>query len=212
MTHTLIALMLLIAGCSGDGANPPPSTPQTEQPASSPPAPAPNVNAGPDQTVKLGTAVALSGSSTTSDERPNYLWQFLSLPQGSGATLTDPTTLTPTFTPDLTGLYVVSFSLEGGPMDSVTIEVQENLLTLHFSGTFGPDGTVDGTFTYEITQGPNATNVRKLQPNVLYRLSGTPGSIRWTGRAHGADTEQVLRERLGLGPDEVARLRAVGAA
>jgi len=49
-------------------------------------------------------------------------------------------------------------------------------------------------------------------PNVLYRLSGTPGSIRWTGRAHGADTEQVLRERLGLGPDEVARLRSVGAA
>ncbi|HET6823096.1 MAG TPA: hypothetical protein VFH34_10625, partial [Anaerolineales bacterium] len=138
MTRTLIALMLLIAGCSGDGANPPPSTPQAEQPASSPPAPAPTVNAGPDQTVKLGTAVALSGSSTTSDERPNYLWQFLSLPQGSGATLTDPTTLTPTFTPDLTGLYVVSFSLEGGPMDSVTIEVQANLLTLHFSGTFGP--------------------------------------------------------------------------
>ena len=171
MTHTLIALMLLIAGCSGDGANPPPSTPQAEQPASSPPAPAPTVNAGPDQTVKLGTEVALSGSSTTIDERPNYLWQFLSLPQGSGATLTDPTTLTPTFTPDLTGLYVVSFSLDGGPMDSVTIEVQANLLTLHFSGTFGPDGTVDGTFTYEITQGPNATNVRKLQPNVLYRLA-----------------------------------------
>ena len=172
MTRTLIALMLFIAGCSGDGANPPPSTPQAEQPASSPPpVPVPTVNAGPDQTVKLGTAVALSGSSTTSDERPNYLWQFLSLPQGSGATLTGPTTLTPTFTPDLTGLYVVSFSLEGGPMDSVTIEVQANLLTLHFSGTFGPDGTVDGTFTYEITQGPNATNVRKLQPNVLYRLA-----------------------------------------
>ena len=115
--------------------------------------------------------VTLSGSSTTTESHPNYLWQFISVPTGSSATLTEPTTLTPTFSPDLTGLYVVSLSLEGGPSDSVTIEVQVNLLTLHFSGTFGPDGTVDGTFTYEIAQGPNATNVRSLQPNVMYRLT-----------------------------------------
>ena len=119
----------------------------------------------------MGTVVALSGSSTTTEAHPKYLWQFLSLPQGSSATLKDATTLTPTFTPDVTGLYVVSLSLEGGPSDSVTIEVQANLLTLHFTGTFGPDGTVNGTFTYEITQGPNATNVRSLQPNVMYRLT-----------------------------------------
>lgn len=33
--------------------------------------------------------------------------------------------------------------------------------------------------------------------NVLFRLSSTPGAIRWTGRPHGADTEEVLTE-LGL--------------
>jgi hypothetical protein len=170
MTRALIILMLLIEGCTGDGANPPPSTRETEQPAS-PSAPALTVNAGPDQTIKLGTIVTLSGSSSTTEPQPNYLWQFISVPTGSSATLKDPTTLTPTFSPDLTGLYVVSLSLEGGSSDSVTIEVQANLLTLHFSGTFGPDGTVDGTFTYEITQGPNATNVRSLQPNVMYRLT-----------------------------------------
>jgi hypothetical protein len=113
----------------------------------------------------------LSGSSTTTESHPTYLWQFISLPAGSGATLKDPATLTPTFSPDLTGLYVVSLSLDGGPNDSVSIDVQANLLTLHFSGTFGPDGTVEGTFTYEVTQGPNATNVRSLQPNVMYRLT-----------------------------------------
>ena len=170
MIRALCVLMLLVAGCTGDGANPPPSTPQADQPAS-PPAPAPTVNAGPDQTIKLGTVVTLSGSSTTIDSQPNYLWQFISVPTGSSATLTDPTTLTPSFSPDLTGLYVVSLSLEGAQTDSVTIEVEANLLAQHFSGTFGPDGTVDGTFTYEITQGPNATNVRSLQPNVMYRLT-----------------------------------------
>jgi crotonobetainyl-CoA:carnitine CoA-transferase CaiB-like acyl-CoA transferase len=45
--------------------------------------------------------------------------------------------------------------------------------------------------------------------NVLFRLSDTPGEIRWTGRAHGADTDTVLAE-LGCSPEEIARLRAEG--
>ncbi|MFF3330742.1 CaiB/BaiF CoA transferase family protein [Streptomyces sp. NPDC002888] len=46
--------------------------------------------------------------------------------------------------------------------------------------------------------------------NVLFRLSATPGAIRWAGRPHGADTEEVLTE-LGLTPAELATLRAEGA-
>jgi crotonobetainyl-CoA:carnitine CoA-transferase CaiB-like acyl-CoA transferase len=46
-------------------------------------------------------------------------------------------------------------------------------------------------------------------PNVLARLTGTPGSIRWTGRRHGADTDAVLAE-VGIAPDERDRLRAEG--
>ncbi|GGZ31224.1 CaiB/BaiF CoA transferase family protein [Streptomyces poonensis] len=46
--------------------------------------------------------------------------------------------------------------------------------------------------------------------NVLFRLSATPGCIRWAGRPHGADTEAVLTE-LGLTEAEVAALRAEGA-
>ncbi|WP_327314389.1 CaiB/BaiF CoA transferase family protein [Streptomyces sp. NBC_01235] len=46
--------------------------------------------------------------------------------------------------------------------------------------------------------------------NVLFRLSSTPGAIRWTGRPHGADTEPVLTE-LGLTPAELTALRAEGA-
>lgn len=45
--------------------------------------------------------------------------------------------------------------------------------------------------------------------NVLFRLSETPGEIRWPGRAHGADTDQVLAE-LGYGPERIERLRAAG--
>jgi crotonobetainyl-CoA:carnitine CoA-transferase CaiB-like acyl-CoA transferase len=46
--------------------------------------------------------------------------------------------------------------------------------------------------------------------NVLFRLSATPGAIRWAGRPHGADTDAVLTE-LGLAPAEIAALREAGA-
>jgi crotonobetainyl-CoA:carnitine CoA-transferase CaiB-like acyl-CoA transferase len=47
--------------------------------------------------------------------------------------------------------------------------------------------------------------------NVLFRLSATPGAIRWTGRPHGADTTAVLSE-LGLTEEQIAALREEGAA
>ena len=46
--------------------------------------------------------------------------------------------------------------------------------------------------------------------NVLFRLSATPGAIRWTGRPHGADTDTVLTE-LGLTDAELTTLRQAGA-
>ncbi|MEV7285807.1 CoA transferase [Streptomyces sp. NPDC093252] len=46
--------------------------------------------------------------------------------------------------------------------------------------------------------------------NVLFRLSDTPGAIRWAGRPHGADTDTVLTG-LGLTPAEITALREEGA-
>ncbi|MEV6590572.1 CaiB/BaiF CoA transferase family protein [Streptomyces acidicola] len=46
--------------------------------------------------------------------------------------------------------------------------------------------------------------------NILFRLSSTPGAIRWAGRPHGADTEAVLTE-LGLTDTDLADLRSEGA-
>ncbi|MER5909511.1 CoA transferase [Streptomyces sp. NPDC001982] len=45
--------------------------------------------------------------------------------------------------------------------------------------------------------------------NVLFRLSATPGAIRWAGRPHGADTDAVLTE-LGLTPADLDGLREEG--
>jgi crotonobetainyl-CoA:carnitine CoA-transferase CaiB-like acyl-CoA transferase len=48
-----------------------------------------------------------------------------------------------------------------------------------------------------------------LQHNVLWRLSATPGSIRFTGRSIGQDTEAILDE-FGYDADAIASMRAAG--
>ena len=45
--------------------------------------------------------------------------------------------------------------------------------------------------------------------NVLFRLSESPGEIKWAGRPHGANTDEVLAE-IGVTPDQLAALRAAG--
>jgi crotonobetainyl-CoA:carnitine CoA-transferase CaiB-like acyl-CoA transferase len=44
--------------------------------------------------------------------------------------------------------------------------------------------------------------------DVMWRMSATPGSIRFPGRAPGADTDAVLGEELGYDPETLAELRA----
>jgi crotonobetainyl-CoA:carnitine CoA-transferase CaiB-like acyl-CoA transferase len=56
---------------------------------------------------------------------------------------------------------------------------------------------------------PLAGAIRMTAPPV--RLSETPGAVRAPAPLLGEHTDQVLRERLGLGDDEIAQLRAAGA-
>lgn len=49
-----------------------------------------------------------------------------------------------------------------------------------------------------------------LMQGPLFRLSERPGVVSFTGRPHGADTEQVLAE-LGFGAARIAELREAGA-
>lgn len=49
-----------------------------------------------------------------------------------------------------------------------------------------------------------------LMHNVMWRMSATPGAIRFTGRAHGADTDALLTGELGYDQEQVTRLRTAG--
>jgi len=46
--------------------------------------------------------------------------------------------------------------------------------------------------------------------NVMFRMSETPGRIRWAGRPIGADNDEIYGTRLGLSEAERARLREQG--
>ena len=46
--------------------------------------------------------------------------------------------------------------------------------------------------------------------DLVFRLLGSPGRIRFPGRGLGQDTDEVYRERLGLDPARVAQLREDG--
>ena len=51
---------------------------------------------------------------------------------------------------------------------------------------------------------------RVRMQNVLFRMSETPGSIRWTGRSLGADTDAVLGGDLGISDERLSSLRDRG--
>ena len=59
-------------------------------------------------------------------------------------------------------------------------------LALAFTGEFGVDGTVSGTFSYIKAQGPIDTNVRHLKENVVYQLDD------WDITVNSASMEDFL--------------------
>ena len=107
---------------------------------------APIANAGPGQTVTIGTAVTLdgSGSSDADGTQVTYLWSFVSIPAGSGATLTSPTTVKPTFLADKTGPYVVQLLVNDGVVSSTpaTVTITTTPGNTAPVANAGPDQTV----------------------------------------------------------------------
>lgn len=46
--------------------------------------------------------------------------------------------------------------------------------------------------------------------NVLYRMSQTPGEVKWTGRKKGQDTYEVLAETLQFSAERITNLEKTG--
>jgi hypothetical protein len=87
----------------------------------------PVANAGPDQTVTLGTTVQLNGSGSldANGDALTYAWRLTLKPTGSVAALNSLTSTTPTFRADVVGTYIaqliVSDGFSSSMPDTVTI-------------------------------------------------------------------------------------------
>jgi len=135
----------------------------------------PTANAGADQSVVFGNVVHLDGSlSTDGGLGLSYQWAIDSGPAGTAAVLDDPTSMTPSFTPDKKGMYVISLVVNDGRFDSnmdwVVVTVYNNapiaragtdILVPNLNGTANLDGHLssdpDGTaltYTWTITSKP----------------------------------------------------------
>jgi PKD repeat protein len=92
----------------------------------------PIADAGPDQTAKVGHTVQLdgSGSSDPDGDPLSYSWSFISKPAGSGAALSNPSLVNPTFVADIAGDYILELVVRddrgGTASDQVVITAVAN--------------------------------------------------------------------------------------
>jgi len=107
---------------------PPPTTPPPTTPPPGGTNRAPVANAGAARTVTAGTVVTLdgSGSSDPDGDALSYAWS-LTRPAASGAVLSAPTTVAPSFNGDVAGTYTATLTVSDGQLSAsaaVTITVQ----------------------------------------------------------------------------------------
>jgi len=121
---------------------------------------APVANAGPNQTVPTQTLVQLNGSGSTDvDGLPlTYSWSFTSVPAGSKAALSNPTSVNPTFTTDKKGTYVVQLIVNDGILNSAPSTVTISDVNSPPVANAGPNQTVNVGATVQLT-GAGSTDV-----------------------------------------------------
>lgn len=94
---------------------------------------APIARPGANQNITVGTPVILNGASSSDPDGDalSYSWTFQSRPSGSAAILRGATTVSPNFTADVSGTYVVSLTVSDGKLSSTpsTVSVNASALT-----------------------------------------------------------------------------------
>jgi len=135
----------------------------------------PVADAGPDQLAEVNEVVTLDGSGSfdVDGDTLTYSWGVVSLPTGSAASLSDPTTVMPTFTVDVIGDYVFELVVDDGQAastpDSVTVTTSNpppvadagpdqtvrpgDLVQLDGSGSSDPNGD-PLTYAWSLTSAP----------------------------------------------------------
>ena len=141
---------------------------------------APVANAGSDRTAAAGAPVQLNGtaSSDANGDALTYFWALVR-PGGSTAVLTGATTATPTFTPDIVGVYAVGLVVNDGQASSVA-DAAVITVTSPTVGPFSVSGTVFATNVSTVDSDTNDPNQLGRAGNNTFgtaQISGNPGLV-----------------------------------
>lgn len=106
----------------------------------------PVADAGPDQNVLTGERVTVDGRNSYDPEGAliTYAWSLLAAPSGSLAALDNPSSVVPSFTPDLPGTYVSSLMVSDGQSNSLpdNVSVFAQRPNVPPTANAGPDQSV----------------------------------------------------------------------
>ncbi len=116
----LCCLLVSLSACGGGGGGSGGSTGSTGNPVGVVNT-VPVANAGVSRSVATGTVVTLDGVGSTDVDGDSltYKWTLVTRPAGSVAALVNNTTISPGFTADSDGIYVISLIVNDGKSDSI---------------------------------------------------------------------------------------------
>ncbi|MFT6270919.1 MAG: hypothetical protein ACJAVV_003758 [Alphaproteobacteria bacterium] len=159
---SIVILTCGLFACGGGGGSDPTPPPPPNNTA-------PVANAGVDQTADTGSVITLTGaaSADVNNDSLTYAWSFTSLPTDSIAAFSSATVVSPTFTADLDGSYVVQLIVNDGIVNSSANSVTIDASTPN-SAPVANAGTNQNTITGSVVTLDGSLSADADADNITY--------------------------------------------
>ncbi|WP_138429527.1 PKD domain-containing protein [Fodinibius saliphilus] len=139
----LIMSVLILFGCSGNSTSP--DNGGGDDGGGNGGTPTATADAGTDSEEAVGFEISADGSGSTGSGTISYSWSFTNQPANSTVTLSNASSETPTFTPDLPGEYILELEVSSdGETDADTVVYSAIAKRIFVDANSGTDEDING--------------------------------------------------------------------